>query len=282
MTELDAPALQPDLRPLAGARCPDARPDDDRAGRHGSQSGPADALEVARRLRVAAPMVRHRLHPGSRRGDAARRTAGRSLRPQDGPRRGAGRLRDHVGGLRLRAQRECVHRRPHRAGRRRGRAHGHVALRRDGPLLGGRAAAGDGHLGCRQLPGPAARPDRRRLRAVSLLVGLGLPDERAGRADRPGCRRRVRAAVPQRATAKHRHPGRGTVERGTGPADVRPGRGRRQRLGLGERHCPVDRSRGDADGLRPVGGVADRPAKRPSRWSIWGSSVRAASAWASS
>ncbi len=50
-------------------------------------------------------------------------------------------------------------------------------------------------------------------------------------------------------------PGVAALEHGPGPAHVRPGRGRRQRLGLGERHRPVDRGRGDADRLRPVGGV---------------------------
>ncbi len=79
--------------------------------------------------------------------------------------------------------------------------------------------AGQGHrvLGGRCRSGRGDRPDHRRPAARALLVGLGLPDQRADRAHQRGAHRDHRARVarpqavearPDRRAAVHRRPGR--------------------------------------------------------------------------
>ena len=119
------------------------------------------------------------------------------------------------------------------AGGARDRRRGHlpaVALGDPGAVRPGGAAEGDradgvGHL--HQLPD---RPDRRRLPARPLLVGLGLPDQRAGGGAGRDRRRGPAARVAQRGAAADRRRGRDPVQRGAGRADLRVHQGGPGRL----------------------------------------------------
>ena len=127
----------------------------------------------------------------------------------------------------------------------------------------GGAAEGDRADGVGDLHQLPDRPDRRRLPARPLLVGLGLPDQRArGRAG-PDRRRDPAARVAQRAAAERGHPGRDLVQRGAGRADLRVHQGRPGRLD-GRRGAGHHRRRGrGARRLRGLGALADRA--RPAR-----------------
>ena len=104
-------------------------------------------------------------------------------------------------------------------------------LRADGALHRRGAAAGGWYLGSRQLPGAANRPDPGRLAADALLVGLGVPDERAGCPARADRRLRARSGV---ARAGAPRPGSGWDHRldcRTGRCDLWADRGGSERLG---------------------------------------------------
>src|SRR6201995_5902426 len=151
------------------------------------------------------------------------------------------------------------------AGGTRDRRRGHlpaVALGDPGAVRPGGAAAGDradgvGHL--HQLPD---RPDRRRLPARPLLVGLGLPDQRAGGRAGRHRRRGLAAGVAQRGAAADRRRRRDPVQRRAGRADVRvhqSGPGRLVRLHRGRRHRRGGRG---ARRSRGLGALADRTEPR--------------------
>src|SRR6516225_12191402 len=129
------------------------------------------------------------------------------------------------------------------------------AVRPRGAAEGDRA---DGLGDLHQLPD---RPDSGRLPARPLLVGFGLPDQRArGRAG-PGRRGVPAAGVAQRTAASPGCRGRAAVQRGPGRADVRLHPGRAGRL---DGHRGIGRHRGRGRGagrVRGLGELAD-PAGR--------------------
>ena len=134
----------------------------------------------------------------------------------------------------------------------------HVAFGDPGAVRAAGAAEGDradgvGHH--HQLPD---RPGRRRLPARPLLVGLGLPDQRARRGAGRGRRRDPAARVAQRAAARRGRSGRDLVQRGAGRADLRVHQGRPGRLD-GRRGAGHHRRRGRG-ARRPggLGALADR------------------------
>ena len=202
-----------------------------RCGRHRAQRGPAHAVQGAACVGVRPAVVLVGILPRAGRGDAPGRLSGRPLRPQEGPPRLLGALRDRIGGMCLFDIGGRVHGRPgaRRPGRRRPDRHG--VLRPDGAVHQGGAAEGGGdHVGG-HLRGLPDRPHPRWLAADELLVGLGVPDQRARRRGGLGRRRRPGAGVP-RLGAPRLGPRRGSgLGRRAGDLDLRPDQGRPGRLG---------------------------------------------------
>ena len=87
-----------------------------------------------------------------------------------------------------------------------------------------------GILGAGKLPGHADRSHSRRLAAHQLLVGLGIPDQRADRLDRLRGRLRPAARIPGREAAGIRPSGHGRVGGRVGVTDLWADQGRPGRL----------------------------------------------------
>jgi hypothetical protein len=159
-------------------------------GWHRPQRGAAHARQRTPRFGGRPPMVLLGLPAGARGGHVAGGSAGRPLRPQKSHADCPGLLRARLGGLRLCAVRGRVHRGAGTARTGWRRHHRDGALRANGALHRGRAAARCRHLGGRQLPGAADWTHSRWVAANALLVGLGLP------APSPSCQSRVPPCSP--------------------------------------------------------------------------------------
>src|SRR6266536_1390522 len=212
-----------------------------------AQPGAAHDRDRPARLDQRPAVDLQRLQPGAGGRDAARGHARRPAGAQEGAASRARPVRGQFCAVRVRVR----HRRADRgAGGARDRCGGHlpaVAVGDPGAVRPGGAAAGNradgvGHL--HQLPD---RPDRRRLPARPLLVGLGVPDQRAGGGAGRDRRRAAAARVAQRGAAADRRRGRNRVQRGAGRADLRVHQGGPGRL---------DRRRG---ARRPRRGGVIRP-----------------------
>ena len=158
----------------------------------------ADARDRTGRLDRAAAVVRRRLQPRARRGAAAGGPARRSLRPQAHAPDRVVAVRRGVAGVLVRRHQRTADRRPGPARPRRSGAHAALDVDPAGALHTGGAAAGTDDLGHRELARNPARPDRRRVAARQLPLGLGVLDQRAGGPGRAG--RRSRSCCRSRAT----------------------------------------------------------------------------------
>ena len=98
-------------------------------------------------------------------------------------------------------------------------------------LRPGRAAPGHRGGDGRDVPRLPDRPAAGRLAAGQLLVGLGLPDQRAGRRARAGRRGPADARVARRPEPPDRRPRDRPVQPGAGRADLRLHQGGCERLG---------------------------------------------------
>ena len=134
------------------------------------------------------------------------------------------------------------------------------------------AAAGHRHLGRRGRRVHRARPDPRRPAARPLLVGLGLPDQRA--ADRGRAWSAIALLVPE---SRSRAPGRidylrrAAVDRRPGAAGVRHHPGRRHRA----RGCaPTSSARSSAGWPSWPRSAGTRPGSRTRRWTCGCSATR--------
>ena len=117
----------------------------------------------------------------------------------------------------------------------------------------GRTSPGDRPVGHGGRHRHRHRPGARRPAARPLLVGFGLPDQRAGDRRRHRRRRDPGAGVPQPRGRRDRLRGRAAVHRGPGVAGVRDRPGRRRRLVAKPWGARPDRRRpGDPGGLRLV------------------------------
>ena len=114
------------------------------------------------------------------------------------------------------------------AGRRWGNRDGDLLAH--GAVLQGGAAEGRRNPRGRELPGHADRSHSRRLAAHQLLVGLGIPDQRADRLDRLRGRLRPAARIPGREAAGIRPSGHGRVGGRVGVTDLWADQGRPGRL----------------------------------------------------
>src|SRR6202050_4270177 len=142
-----------------------------------------------------------------------------------------GRLgRRERGGLRVRGGGGGADRGPGGTGHRRRGDLPAVAGRDPGAVRARGAAEGDRADGLGYLHQLPDRPDRGRLPARPLLVGLGVPDQRTGGGAGPGGRGVPAARVAQRAAAQPGHPRRDPVQRGADRADLRVHQGRAGRL----------------------------------------------------
>jgi hypothetical protein len=253
---------------MVGAGCGDAGGARRGSGCDGAERRPAHARQVTARVGIRFAVVSVRVLARAGRCDAPRRSAGRPLRPQEGHAGCAGALRAGLGGLRIRTLSWHVHRSPRAARPRRCRGGRDGARSTDRPLRRGGAAEGGRDLGSRELLRVADRADPRRLDPLSLLVGLGLPDQCPGRGCR-GCRRaRARAGRPSEAPAGGR-PGRNRrLGRRPRRCDVRPHRGRPPQLDRRSRAGPDNRRDRAAPRLLRLGATTEptagrRAARRP-------------------
>ena len=231
-------------------------------GWHGAQRRAAYARHRTARLGVGPAVVPVRIPAGPGGGHASGRTARRPVRPQEGADGIAGAVRCRVGTDRLLDHSGRLHRGPRGARRGRGRHHrdgpvgAHRAVHRGGTAQGGR------RLVRRQLPRAADRADPGRLDADAPLVGLGVPDQRAGR---PGRTRRHRAAgpgVPGVATSWGGHGRDCRLGCRAGQPDLRLHPSRPVRLGEHQRGGPDDRGRRGAGRILPVRALAQPPGRR--------------------
>ncbi len=170
------------------------------------------------------------LHAGLRRPALHVRRHRRQGRSQAHAHDRAGAVRDRVAAVGLRADARAADLRAGRDGPGRRRGHAADALHHLQRLRAGRTPPCDRPVGHGGRHRHRHRPGARRPAARSLLVGFGLPDQRAG--DRRRHRRRgdPGAGVPQPRGRRDRLRGRAAVHRRPGAAGVRHRPGRRQRL----------------------------------------------------
>ena len=155
-----------------------------------------DVAARPRRQHHAAAVGGGRLHPGLRRAAAHHGLARRPLREAGCPCHRAVGHGHGVDPVVVRQQCRSAHRHPGADGRRRRADHARHPLdhhqcvhRPQGARPGHRHLVGDGRRRRRH------RPGHRRLAAGALLVGIGLPGQRARRGGRAGARPAVRAHV---------------------------------------------------------------------------------------
>ena len=256
--------------------------------RDDSQRRAADAGRQAGRVGVGPAVVPVGVSACARGGHAAGRPARRPDRAPQGHARRARAVRARLAGLRVLHRGGAVHRGAGTARRGRRGHHRHGAVGVDRAVHQAGAAEGGRGLGRGQLRGAADRADPRRLAAHQLLVGLGVPDQRAGGAHR---HRRDDGAGPRltRPAASRPRPDRDPgVDGGPGRRDLRAHRGGSARLGqpapdrahgrrcrsnsrllrLGARSCPA--REGDAgrprlcSGRTPTRGVSS--SRRSASW----------------
>ena len=159
--------------------------------------------------------------------------------------------------------------------------HRHGVVGADGAVHQGGTAEGGRGLGGRRLRGAADRPGPGRLAADPLLVGLGVPDECAGRAYGD---RRDSGADPRvaRAAASRPRPDRDPrVDGGPGRGDVRAHRGGPARLARSVRDRLHGRRRRRGSSPSSAGSVRSPGAGR-GRWSTLRCSGRTPTRGASS
>ena len=180
---------------MVGARRGEPRDLGSRPRRHGAQRGSSYPVEGAARLGIGPPVVLVWILPRAGGRDAAGRAHRRPLRTQEGPPHRPRDVRSRVGCILVFDVRHRVHGSPCPHGTCRGRGHRDGDLGTHDPVQQGRETEGSGDLGGGQLPCPPDRPHPGWLAAHSLLVGLGVPDQRAGRLGRPGGGRRPGAGV---------------------------------------------------------------------------------------
>jgi hypothetical protein len=171
--------------------------------RHGAQRGAAHAVQGAARVGVGPAVVLVGILPRARRRDAPGWTVGRSPRTEEGPARLARVLRTRIGGVRVLEVGRGVHGRPCAYRPRRSRRDGDGDLRHHHVVQQGGAAKGGRSVGGCEFRGVPDRSDPRRVAAHSLLVGLGVPDQRARRPHRLDRGRDAGTRLTRCATSWH-------------------------------------------------------------------------------
>ena len=252
---------QPHRSEVAGSGRAVLEPAPRRARQHDPQRRPADAGRRARRVHQRPAVDRRLLRPRVRRAPSLRRQPGRPLRASPLALRRDGHLRRRLGAGGVLRQLRLAHRHPGLHGPRGGvRDAGHPVDHHQPVHRSQGARSSHRRLGRRRRARRRHRPDHGRLAARALLVGIGVPGERAVR--RPGPRGRVPAPAgvtrprpapprPRRRRAVDRRPDRPGVDahRGAAPRLDRCGhprrarrRGRRARglHRLGAPHRPSD------------------------------------------
>ncbi len=191
--------------------------------------------------------------------DAASRVVGRPLRAQARLRDLLGAVRCWLGGMRVLNDGPRVHGCPGTARARRGGCDRHVDLLADGSVQQGGATESSRDPGCRELPRDADRSDPWGMAADQLLVGVGLPDQRAGRPDRPGCCGRSATGVSRAPAARFRFGRSGRFDPRAGHGDLRTDQGWRGRLDQPWRDPWSRRRYRGPDRLPCLGAPADTP-----------------------
>ena len=150
----------------------------------------------------------------------------------------------------------------------------HVDRRAARAVRPGGAAPGDRGGDGRDVHRLPGRPAAGRLAAGQLLVGLGLPDQRAGRGDRAG-----RGGVPDAGITRgpgrpDRHSRHRPVQRGPGRGDLRLHQGGRERV---DHPAALVTILAGAAVLAGFVAWERRAGRHCSRWSSWSCSARARS-----
>ncbi|CAA9227517.1 MAG: Uncharacterized MFS-type transporter, partial [uncultured Acidimicrobiales bacterium] len=180
---------------------------------HGAERGAAHARPGPRRHVDPAPVDGRLLRPGLRRAAPHRRRPRRPLRAQGRPADRPGHLRFRLAALHHRHHRRPPRRHPRPHGRRRRTGDAGHPLHPHQRLPAPGAGEGDRHLGRPRRQRGRHRTHRRRLAARALLVGLGVPPQRARRHRGPRRRPGPRAPLERPRPPAPRPEGRPAVGR---------------------------------------------------------------------